>query len=72
VLLHTKGDLAAAETLYREALVARLATLGDRHPGTLQSISNLGALMLGKGNLNAASSAAPRGGGEAQAAQNPR
>jgi hypothetical protein len=37
-LLQAKGDLAAAEPLYREALEVRRETLGDRHPDTLTSI----------------------------------
>ena len=44
-LLHDKGDLAAAEPLYREALEGQRKTLGNRHPATLNSIRNLGALL---------------------------
>jgi hypothetical protein len=44
VLLYAKGDLAAAEPLCREALEVERETLGDRHPSTLGSISNLGVL----------------------------
>ena len=53
-LLKTKGDLAAAEPLYREALEGRRETLGDRHPNTLTSIHNLGHLLHVKGDLAAA------------------
>jgi hypothetical protein len=34
--------------------VARRATLGDRHPDTLDSISNFGVLLWVKGDLAAA------------------
>ena len=54
VLLHTKGDLAAAEPLYREALEGRRETLGNRHPDTLASRNSLGALLQDKGDLAAA------------------
>ena len=53
-LLHAKGNLAAAESLLREALEARRETLGNRHPSTLKSISNLSALLRSKGDLAAA------------------
>ena len=39
---------------YREALVARRETLGDRHPSTLASIGSLGSLLYAKGDLNGA------------------
>ena len=54
MLLQDKGDLAAAEPLYREALEVRRATLGNRHPDTLASIGNLGLLLKDKGDLTAA------------------
>ena len=54
MLLHDKGDLAAAEPLYREALKALRETLGSRHPNTLASINNLGTLLYDKGDLAAA------------------
>ena len=38
LLLKAKGDLAAAEPQYREALEGKRETLGDRHPHTLSSI----------------------------------
>ena len=47
-LLREKGDLAAAETLYREALEGQRETLGDRHPHTLASINSLDALLQDK------------------------
>ena len=53
-LLYAKGDLDAAEPLYREALKVRRATLGNRHPNTLTSMNNLGALLQAKGDLAAA------------------
>ena len=43
-----KGDLAAAELLYREALEGWRKTLGSQHPNTLKSISRLDALLLAK------------------------
>ena len=46
VLLQAKGDLAAAESLLREALEVRRETLGNRHPRTLNSTNNLGVLLL--------------------------
>ena len=46
VLLQDKGDLATAEPLCREALEVSRETLGNRHPHTLTSIHNLGALLL--------------------------
>ena len=48
-LLQAKGDLAAAEALYREALVVQRETLGNRHPNTLNSIHNLGLLLEEQG-----------------------
>ena len=53
-LLHDKGDLAAAEPLFREALEGTRETLGDRHPATLNSMNNLGMLLQDKGDLAAA------------------
>ena len=52
--MHGKGDLAAAEPLYREALEVQRKTLGNRHPSTLASISNLGGLLYAKADLAAA------------------
>jgi len=49
MLLMDKGDLAAAEPLYREAMKGMRETLGDRHPTTLSCIRNLGALLQGAG-----------------------
>ena len=40
--------------LYHEALEASRATLGDRHPSTLTSISNLGLLLQDQGKLDEA------------------
>jgi hypothetical protein len=50
-LLRAKGDLAAAEPLYREALEVRRETLGDQHPRTLASRNSLGALLQNMGDL---------------------
>ena len=38
-------DLAAAELLCREAVEVQRETLGNGHPNTLTSISNLGLLL---------------------------
>ena len=56
MLLQNKGDLAAAELLLREALEAQRETLGNRHPSTLVSISNLSVLQMlkDKNNFDAA------------------
>ena len=52
--MQSKGDLAAAEPMYREALEVSRGTLGDRHPSTLSFLNNLGALLQDKGDLGAA------------------
>ena len=44
-LLKRMGKLDEARPLLEEALQARRATLGDRHPDTLVSISNMGGLL---------------------------
>ena len=44
MLYQDQGKLEEAELLYVEAPDAKWATLGDQHPDTLDSISNLGAL----------------------------
>ena len=49
--LKAQGKFDEAEPLYREALEVSRATLGNRHPDTLGSINNLGALLLDKGEL---------------------
>ena len=54
LLLHDQGKLDEAGVLYREALEARRATLGDRHPDTLGSIHNLGRLLHDQGRLGEA------------------
>ena len=43
------GKLGEAEPLYRETLAARRETLGDRHPDTLTSISNMAVLLKAQG-----------------------
>ena len=53
-LLEDKGDLAAAEPLYREAMEGLRETLGIRHPGTLSSINNLAGLLHTKSGRTAA------------------
>ena len=49
-----KGDLAAAEPLYREALEVRRETLGNRHQHTLNSIHDLSVLLVKKGKYEEA------------------
>jgi hypothetical protein len=51
---HDQGKLDEAGVLYREALEAMRATLGDRHPDTLLSINNLGRLQHDQGRLGEA------------------
>jgi len=53
-LLQDQGKLDEAGVLLREALEAKRATLGDRHPGTLGSINNLGSLLQDQGKLDEA------------------
>ena len=52
--LRIQGKYEEAEPLYREALQVMRETLGNRHPSTLATISNLGALLRDKGDLVAA------------------
>jgi tetratricopeptide (TPR) repeat protein len=54
LLLMDKGDLAAAEPLYRRALEGRERVLGPEHPQTLTSVNNLAGLLESKGDLAAA------------------
>jgi hypothetical protein len=58
LLLHKKGDLAAAEPLYREVLeVVEARAAHGRHPHMLMSVSNLynlGKLLQDKGDFAAA------------------
>ena len=54
VLLFAKGDLAAAEPLFRKTLKVASKTYGRRHPDTLASIHNLGGLLQAKGDFAAA------------------
>ena len=48
------GEMALADSLYRECLQARRETLGNTHPTTLISISNLGTLLSERGDFKAA------------------
>ena len=52
--LQGQGKYDEAEPLCREALEVQRETLGNRHPGTLASISNLGVVLQAKGDLAAA------------------
>ena len=47
-------QLEEARTLFEEALQARKETLGDRHPDTLRSISNMAWLLSEMGQLEEA------------------
>ena len=49
MLLKAQGRLEEAAPLYREALDARRAMLGDRHPHTLTAIGNLGSTLKSMG-----------------------
>ena len=50
-LLKEMGQLVEARPFHEEALKARRETLGDRHPDTLISISNLADLLRAAGAL---------------------
>ena len=52
--LQKMGKQEEARPLYEEALRARRETLGDRHPKTLDSISNMGQLLQAMGQLEEA------------------
>jgi tetratricopeptide (TPR) repeat protein len=49
-----QGRHGEAEPLFREALAASRETLGDRHPNTLFSISNMAELLRAQGRLGEA------------------
>jgi len=53
-LLQVQGKLIESEPLLREALEARRAAFGDRHPDTLESINHLGSLLFDQGKLDEA------------------
>jgi tetratricopeptide (TPR) repeat protein len=54
LILLRRGDLDAAEPLFRDALAINLKVLGEDHPNTGASWNNLGLLLLGKGDFTAA------------------
>ena len=54
LLLKKMGKLREARLLSEEALQARRATLGDRHPSTLSSIHRMGLLLKEMGKLDEA------------------
>jgi Flp pilus assembly protein TadD len=54
IVLHDKGDLAAAQEYYDRALTIRTATLGEGHPLTAQSLSNLAFLYHDRGDTERA------------------
>ena len=45
------GSFAAAQRLCEKCMRARRTALGDTHPDTLASISNLGSLLYSQGDL---------------------
>ena len=51
VLLHERGKLAEAETLFRRALEGYEQQLGADHPDTLNSVKNLALLLDARGKL---------------------
>ena len=53
-LLESKGDYAAAEPLYREALAMTRSTLGDEHPLVGRSLRNLAVVLKGQGKMSEA------------------
>jgi tetratricopeptide (TPR) repeat protein len=53
-LLYNKGDYAAAEPLFREALALSRKRLGDQHPDVAISLNNLARLLGKKGDYAAA------------------
>jgi tetratricopeptide (TPR) repeat protein len=53
-LLHTRGQLDEAESLYRRALKGKERTLGPDHSDTLLSVNNLGSLLQTRGQLDEA------------------
>ena len=53
-VLYSQGELEDAEPLYREALNNSRRILGDDHPSTLISISNMAGFLDSQGNLEEA------------------
>ena len=53
-LLQSQGRFDEAQQFYREALEGQRRVLGDDHPNTLASISNLGTLLVAQGQLDEA------------------
>jgi hypothetical protein len=54
--LWDQSDLANARTLYEQVLDARRRILGDEHPDTLQSMSNLAITLRKLSDIPAAQS----------------
>jgi tetratricopeptide (TPR) repeat protein len=52
--LESKGDLAAAEPLFRQAVAIAEKSLGPNHPDTAGSLNNLASLLESKGDYAAA------------------
>ena len=53
-VMRNQNDLEGALPLLNEALEGRREALGERHPDTLSSMSNLGLLLEAKGDLDGA------------------
>jgi hypothetical protein len=53
-LFSRKGEYIHALPLYEQCLAKRRQTLGDHHPDTLQSLSNLAVLFYNKGEYKRA------------------
>ena len=53
-LLHEKGDLPTAETMFRNALAINRKFLGNEHPSVAKCLSYLGDLLKDKGDFEAA------------------
>lgn len=54
MLLHSKGDLNAAEPLFRQAGEIRRNRLGEEHPLYATDLNNLALLLQDKGDLDGA------------------
>ncbi|MEZ4387976.1 MAG: serine/threonine-protein kinase [Candidatus Krumholzibacteriia bacterium] len=54
LLLMARGELPAAEALFREVEQAAPGVLGEEHPETLDAISNLGTVLVEQGKLSEA------------------
>lgn len=64
-LQHSRGDFAAAEALYREALDGHRALSGPDGPEAILTLNNLGKLLMDVGRLEEAEAAMREGHGRA-------